>query len=161
MTERWDRIFLFQAYEWAKASYDPNTRVGCVVIGPWNETKSTGYNGFPRKIADTSERLNDREMKLKLTVHAERNAICNAARVGTSLIGCTLYMAAFSTDAPDVWYGGNSCTHCAIELIQAGISEVVSYPFKEGISNWRDDLEFARDILFEAGVRYREVIPVK
>lgn len=157
--ERWDHGFLRQAHNWALMSKDPRTRVGCIVIGPDNEPRAAGFNGLPRGIADTLERLNDREMKLKLTVHAERNAICNAARVGTALKGCTLYLAAFSTEAPDMLYGGPPCTHCAIELIQAGIAEVVSYPFKTGFSNWRDDLVFARGILFEAGVRYREVPP--
>ena len=45
----------------------------------------------------------------------------------------------------------------AVEIIQAGISEVVSHPFKVGPSKWRDDVEMAQALLQEAGVAYREV----
>jgi dCMP deaminase len=153
----WDRIFLRKALDWARESKDPNTRVGSIIVGPDREVRASGFNGLPRGVADTPERLNDREMKLKLTVHAERNAICTAARIGTALKGCRLYLAAFSVDSPDVVYGGAPCTACAIEIIQAGITEVVSYPFKEGFSRWREDIEFAKDILQEAGLTYREI----
>jgi dCMP deaminase len=96
-------------------------------------------------------------MKLKLSVHAERNAICTAARIGVSLEGCTLYLAAFSQDDPATVYSGSPCTACSIEIIQAGIVEIVGWPFKSGFSRWREDIEFARGLLTEAGVRYREV----
>jgi dCMP deaminase len=136
-------------------SKDPNTQVGAVIIGPDMETRSTGFNGFPRGIADTAERLADRELKNRLMVHAERNAICNAARIGTALKGCTLYLLA-TDDTGGVW-GGCPCTACTIEVIQAGIIEVVSLPFKTAPSRWADDIKFAHSLLSEAGVRYREV----
>jgi dCMP deaminase len=94
MSERWDQGFLRQSLDWARMSKDPNTQVGAVIIGPDYETRATGFNGFPRGIADTTERLADRELKNRLMVHAERNAICNAARIGTALKGCTLYLLA-------------------------------------------------------------------
>jgi len=72
----------------AKLSKDPNTQVGALIVGPDNEVRSTGYNGFPRGIADTDERLQDRDLKLKLIVHGEMNAILAAARVGIALKGC-------------------------------------------------------------------------
>lgn len=111
-------------------------------------------NGFPRGIADTSERLNDRDTKLKLIVHAERNAILNAARVGVSIKGCTLYLAA--TDDTGLVWGGPPCTHCTIEIIQTGIVEIVSYPVKAIPSRWHDDLKMARELLCECGMHYRE-----
>lgn len=156
MIDRWDGIFMRKALDWARDSKDPNTQVGAVIIGPDRETRSTGFNGFPRGIADTAERLSDRSMKNRLMVHAERNAICSAALVGVSLKGCTLYLAA--TDLTGKVWGGCPCTACTIELIQAGITEVVSYPFKAGPSAWRDDVEFARGLLAEAGIKYREVL---
>lgn len=166
LNERWDRIHLRKALDWAKESKDPATRVGCVIVGPDKETRSTGFNGFARGVKDTPERLNDREMKLRLTVHAERNAICAAARIGIPLKGCTLYIAAcrgpademIEGESLDDKWGGPPCLSCAIEIIQAGIVEVVSYPLK-GFSKWRDDLLFSKGILMEAGVRCREVNP--
>lgn len=156
MSARWDAAFIQQALQWASMSKDPNTRVGAIIVGPDRETRSTGFNGFPRGIADTHERLYDCELKLKLIVHAERNALCNAARIGTPLKGCTLYLAA--TDDRHAIWGGPPCTACTIELIQCGIAEIVSLVAKKTVpSKWLDDLEMAEALLKEAGIAYREI----
>lgn len=155
ISKRWDEGFLRQALEWAKMSKDPNTQVGAVLVGKDRETLSTGFNGFPRGIMDTPERLYDRETKNRLMVHAERNAILNAARIGVSLRGSTLYLAA--TDHTCAVWGGPPCTACTIEVIQAGVTMVVAHPFKSGPSKWREDIEYARGLLTEAGITYREV----
>jgi dCMP deaminase len=156
MSLRWDRAFIRQSLEWAAMSKDPNTSVGAVVVGPDREVRSTGFNGFPRGIIDTPDRLNNRDLKLKLIVHAERNAICNAARIGVSLKGCSLYLAA--TDASKMIWGGPPCTACTIELIQCGIVEIISLPKKSVPSRWHDDLEMAESLLAEANITYREII---
>jgi predicted RNase H-like HicB family nuclease len=57
-----------------------------------------------------------------------------------------------------VW-GGPPCTRCCVHIIQAGIDEIVSYPPKAVPSRWAEDLAFARGILNEAGILYREVTP--
>jgi len=155
MSERWDRHFVQLAIDHARMSKDPSTRVGAVIVGPDREIRSSGFNGFPRGIADTAERLADRDTKLRLVVHGEMNAILNAARVGIPLKGCALYLAA--TDQSGAVWGGAPCTRCTVEIIQAGISEVVSLPFKDTPSRWRDDVAFARTLLEEAGIPYREI----
>lgn len=157
MTDRWDRHLLERCLLNARMSKDPRTQVGAIIVGPDREQRADGFNGFPRGITDTPERLNDRDMKMRLIVHAERNAICNAARIGVSVRGCTLYLAA--TDETGMVWGGPPCTACTIELIQAGIASVVSFPVKAIPSRWHDDLAFAREILAEAGVAYREIAP--
>lgn len=156
MSSRWDRHFLDRCVLNARMSKDPRTQVGSIIVGPDREQRADGFNGFPRGIADTIDRLNDRDLKMKLIVHAERNAICNAARIGVSVRGCTLYLAA--TDDTGMIWGGPPCTACSIELIQAGIAEIVSFPVKVVPSRWHDDLEFARVVLAEAGIIYREVV---
>src|ERR1700722_18183411 len=100
--DRWDRHFIDMALLCASMSKDPRTRVGAVIVGPDLEVRSTGFNGFPRGVADTPERLQDKSTKLRLIVHAEVNAILNAARAGIPLKGCTLYLAA-TDDSGDVW----------------------------------------------------------
>lgn len=157
MSNRWDKHFLKLCIEIASMSKDPRTKVGAVIVGPDREIRSTGFNGFPRGIADTAERLNDREMKLRLVVHAERNAILNAARIGVQIKGCTLYLAA--TDETGMVWGGPPCTHCSIEVMQTGIVEIVSYPIKAIPSRWHDDLKMAGELLAESGMKYREVAP--
>lgn len=153
-TEKWDRHFLGLALSHSALSKDPKTRVGSVIVGPDKEILSAGFNGFPRGIADTEDRLNNREIKLKLIVHAEMNALLAAARTGTRLKGCTLFLAA-TDDSGDVW-GGPPCTRCLVEIIQVGITEIVSYPVKEAASKWHEDLCFSRQLIDEVGIIYRE-----
>jgi dCMP deaminase len=152
---RWNTHFLSLAEQCAKMSKDPSTCVGAVIVGPDHEIRSTGFNGFPRGIADTKERLNNRETKLKLAVHAEMNAVLNAARVGVPLKGCTLYLAA--TDDSGLVWGGPPCSRCSVEVIQTGIRTIISYPQKAIPSRWHEDLQLAATLLNEAGIDYREV----
>lgn len=155
MNNRWDNHFLELALLNARMSKDPSTKVGAVIVGPDREIRSTGFNGFPRGIEDTDERLNDRDTKLKLVVHAEMNAILNAARIGVSVKGCTMYLAA--TDASGLVWGGPPCTRCSVEAIQAGITSIISYPFKTVPSRWKEDIELASGVLKEAGVGFLAV----
>ena len=111
----WDKRFLQLAKHISEWSKDPSTQVGCVVVGPDRELRSTGFNGLPRGIEDNEQRLNNREIKYPLICHAEENAIMHAARIGMSLKDCTAYVT---------W---PPCTRCARSLNQAGISTIV-YP---------------------------------
>lgn len=141
----WDSRFLLLARHIAEWSKDPSTKVGCVVVGPDREIRSTGFNGFPRGIEDSVERLHDRERKYPLACHAEENAIMHAARIGVSLKGCVAYVT---------W---PPCTRCARSFIQAGLSELV-YPAHLPIpERWREDFDISNRMLNEAGLRVRTV----
>ena len=113
MSAKWDIRFLKLATHISEWSKDPSTKVGCVVVGPDREIRSTGFNGFPRGIQDSDDRLTNRDLKYPLICHAEENAIMHAARIGLALKGCTAYVT---------W---PPCTRCARSLIQAGVSEIV------------------------------------
>lgn len=149
--------FLQRALWAASLSSDPNTQVGAVIVGPEGETRSLGFNSFPRGVAETPQRLHDRDLKLKLMVHAEMNAILIAARRGMSTNDCTLYLAA--TDDTGLIWGGCPCTRCTVEVIQAGIKNIVSYDMKPPPSRWLADLTFARGLLKEAGIPVLEITP--
>ena len=143
MSEKWDKRFLALASHIAGWSKDPSTQVGCVVVGPDREIRSTGFNGFPRGIEDSIARLENRELKYPLICHAEENAIMHAARIGISLKGCTAYVT---------W---PPCSRCARSLIQAGVDEVV-YPAESEIpERWDDDFEIATSMMNEAGLAVR------
>ncbi|MEC8672013.1 MAG: CMP deaminase, partial [Candidatus Thermoplasmatota archaeon] len=45
---KWDQRFLELAKQISTWSKDPSTQVGCVVVGPDREIRSTGFNGLPR-----------------------------------------------------------------------------------------------------------------
>lgn len=156
MSERWDRHFIKLAVENAKMSKDPSTCVGAVIVGPDREVRSMGFNGLPRGIKDSHERLHDREMKLSYVVHGEMNAVLNAARIGVSTRDCTLYLAAIDAESGVIW-GGAPCIRCTVEIIQAGIKEIVAPPFKTTPSRWKESVELSSLVLEEAGITLREV----
>ena len=150
---KWDKRFTDLAMHVAGWSKDPSTQVGAVIVGPDKEVLSVGYNGFPRGMNDSEERLNDRPLKYALTVHAERNAILNAARYGISLKGSTLYVIATSGGK---YWGGAPCQACSIEVAQAGISQVVA-PTPHGMPDrWRASCHEGAEVLRECGIIYRE-----
>ncbi|MDP7658840.1 MAG: dCMP deaminase family protein [Candidatus Thalassarchaeaceae archaeon] len=143
MSAKWDGRFLNLAKHISEWSKDPSTKVGCVVVGIDREIRSTGFNGFPRGIEDSMDRLEDREQKYPLICHAEENAIMHAARIGISLKDCSAYVT---------W---PPCSRCARSLIQAGVNEVV-YPSDSEIpERWKDDFEIAIGMMEEAGVKVR------
>lgn len=140
----WDARFIALARHIAAWSKDPSTKIGCVIVGPHREIRSTGYNGFPRGIADDG-RLDERSQKYPLICHGEENAIMHAARIGVALGGCVLY-----TNWPP-------CARCARSLIQAGIVRVV-YPGDEPVpERWREEFELSSKMLAEAGVSLEAV----
>lgn len=150
-----DKYFLDICLLSANMSKDPSTKVGAVIVGPDKEIRSVGFNGFPRGINDTEERLNNRDTKLSLIVHAELNAILNAARIGVSTKGCTMYMLCISAGG-NIW-GGAPCNRCTVELIQAGISEIVTLPAARTNENWIESVRQAQQLIAEAGINLREV----
>ena len=139
----WDTYFLEMATLVAKKSKDPSTKVGAVIVGPEHEVRSTGYNGFPRGIDEYPPSRWERPEKYQWCEHAERNAIYNAAMMGTPLKGCTAYV---------------QCTPCA--PCGRGITEVViskENPFSDR-SDWKDDIDFSLEMLKEAGVSIKWVL---
>ena len=151
----WDKRFLRLALHIADWSLDPSTKVGSVIVNSDKQIISTGFNGFSRGIKDTSERLNNRDEKMKLVVHGEMNAILAASKIGISLKNCSLYLIARDTKNGQIW-GSAPCTRCSVELIQSGIIEVVSIK-GDPPERWKNDCDFAKSLLQEAGIKYREV----
>jgi len=79
----WDQYFFNLCNAISTKSNDQSTKVGAVIVGPHHEIRSTGWNDFPRGVIDNIQERRKRPTKYDFTEHAERNAIYNAARVGT------------------------------------------------------------------------------
>lgn len=117
-------------------------QVGAVIVRD-KRILTTGYNGAPAGVENCVEKGECLRNRLKIesgthaeicySVHAEQNAIIQAAREGLSLKGCVLYC----THQP--------CVVCAKMIINAGIKEVI---YKEGYPD-----KFSVDICKEAGVK--------
>ena len=139
----WGDRYINLAKEISTWSKDPSTQVGAVVIGNNGEVLSQGYNGFPRSIKDTPQRLKDRGKKYNLVVHAEMNAIYNASLNGVSLKGSTLYV-----------YGLPICNECAKGVIQVGIDKVIATRPADYNKEWDESIKDAKALFKEAEVEY-------
>ena len=132
----WDQYFMGIAFEVAKRSTCPRARVGAIIVRD-KRILTTGYNGAPSGLPHCTEvgclMVGGHCVR---TLHAEQNAIIQAALHGVSVAGGTIYV----THQP--------CLTCAKMIINAGIERVVyggQYPD-----------ELAATFLEQAGV---ELVP--
>ena len=141
--DKWDRRFMDMAgfiSGWASC-YKPDRKVGAVIVKN-KRIVTTGYNGAPAGIKTCVERGECLRQKLGIpsgtraelcyAVHAEQNAIIQAAKLGSAIDGATLYC----THQP--------CVLCAKMIVNAGITRVV---YRDGYPD-----EFAVKMLSEGGV---------
>ena len=137
MSTKWHDRFIRLATEVSTWSRDPGTKVGCIIVDPLNRVVSLGFNGFPRGVSDDTLRLQNRETKLRITIHAEENALLFAKK---DVTGHTAYV----THHP--------CSNCAAKLIQSGISKVVYKQDDVFESKWADSIALAKTLFSECGV---------
>lgn len=130
----WDARFVAMAELVATWSKDPRKRVGAVLVSPDCRHISVGYNGLPAGFPD--DVALDRETKNRYSLHAEENAIAQAA---ADVRGWALYL----TCAP--------CLRCALAVHRAGISRVVCPPV-DPESQWRAEQDEAREFLGMQGI---------
>lgn len=114
MNERTDRIswkelFIQIAKSVALRSQDPHTQVGAVIVKD-NRILSIGYNGCPSNFNYEFDWLTPD--KYLYCVHAEANALANAAHAGANV------------DGADVYVTMSPCHDCIKLLIQAGVKNV-------------------------------------
>jgi dCMP deaminase len=140
--DKWNAWFIGLAKYVATASKDPSTKVGAVIIDEERRIVSCGYNGLPRGVEDNFDRLTNRDVKYKMIVHAERNALLFARG---PVKNCTLYT-----------YPMMPCGPCASMVIQAGIKKVVA-PLSDN-PRWQEDMKLSMEMFAEAGV---EVVLLK
>jgi len=137
---KWSERYLNLAKEVSTWSKDPSKKIGAVAVGSKGQVLSQGFNGFPRGIKDSDNRLNVREEKYRYVVHGEMNCIYNACNNGVSLDGATLYV-----------YGLPVCSECAKGVIQVGIKKVIML-CEDSVPVWEDSYKITEDMFREAGV---------
>ena len=140
---KWDERFMQLARtigDWSSC-FQENRRIGAVIVRN-KRILTTGYNGAPSGIPSCAERGTclRREQAIEpgtkhelcYAIHAEQNAIVQAAKIGVSVEGATLYC----THQP--------CVICAKIIVNSGISKVI---YGEGYPD-----EFALNIFEMANV---------
>lgn len=138
----WDEYFMQMAELTAKRSTCLRRQVGAVIVKD-KHIIATGYNGAPRGLKHCDELGGCLRQKLQVpsgqrhelcrALHAEQNAIIQAATLGQSIEEGTIYV----THQP--------CVICAKMIINAGIKRIV---VREGYPD-----ELATEILNEAGLK--------
>jgi dCMP deaminase len=129
----WDEYFMATAHLIASRSACERLHVGCVIVSAGarrNRLIAAGYNGF---LPGTPHRSRLRDQHEQGTVHAEQNAIADAARRGSSVEGCVAYVTHFP------------CLNCAKILAAAGLSTIKYH------ADYRND-PLVTEVLGEAGV---------
>jgi dCMP deaminase len=142
---KWDKRFLELAQLTAGWSKDPRRQIGCVIVDEDKNVLSGGFNGFPRGVKD-DERLADRELKNRIIVHAEANAVATAARNGHSIKGATAYVT---------WH---PCGQCTGLLIQAGVKRIV-FSGDTDDPNWIESFDLGRELCEETGTVLERLKP--
>ncbi len=108
----WDEYFMATAVLISSRSNCERLHVGCVIVTGGerkNRLVAAGYNGF---LPSTPHVSRVRDGHEQATVHAEQNAVADAARRGSSVEGCIVYVTHFP------------CINCAKILAAAGIAEI-------------------------------------
>lgn len=122
-------------------SKDPATKVAAIILSQDTHViLSTGYNGIPRKMNDTLPERWERPVKYTYCVHAECNAICNAARSGMSVDDAIAVVTLFP------------CSDCAKMLIQAGISTVIAPSPDFDMPKWGEQFIISSKMFKEVGM---------
>lgn len=137
-TPSWERYFLEIAVSVSRRATCPVRSVGAVFVNPDTDSiLSVGYNGAPRGTAHCGSgcatRKQGENQSVCRAVHAETNAIYNAALNGVNLNGSDVYL----TLSP--------CENCSKALIQVGVLSVT----------YLETSSYPLDWLDEAGIPHR------
>jgi len=105
----WDEYFMAIAILIASRSPSERLNVGAIIVKN-NRIISSGYNGFPAGTPHVSIVKNNHEQN---AIHAEQNAVSDAAKRGVGINDSTIYVTHFP------------CIHCAKTIISSGIKKVI------------------------------------
>jgi len=126
--------------------------IGAIIVKE-DQIIATGYVGAPRKTKSSIEhnfclrkKLNipsGQQYELCRSVHAEQNAIINAARAGVSLLGGNLYIYGEQRDTGEI-LSAFPCYICKKMIINAGLNRVITSSKDKGfmvftVDEWVND----------------------
>jgi len=153
-----DEYYLNIAKEVAERATCFRNKGGAIIVRD-DQIIATGYIGAPRKTKDCFERNECLRNKLKIphgrqyeicrSVHAEQNAIINAARAGVSLLGGDIYIYCRDQEGKEI--DSFPCFICKKMIINAGLKRVICstkektmkmFNIEDWVKDWRE-----RDIL--------------
>ena len=133
--DKWDKRFIEMAKlvgSWSSC-YKSDRQIGAVIVRN-KRIITTGYNGAPAGIKSCKEKGECLRIKMNIAsgtrhelcyaIHAEQNAILQAAKLGISIDGATIYCTHYP------------CSICAKMIVNAGIKRMVYiYPYPDDFSD--------------------------
>ena len=139
-----DGYMLRRAYLYANQSPDPRTKNGAILVNSDGHIISCSANCFPRGVQKTQERLNDRDIKLAMIIHAELGAILDAAKWGKVTKNSTLYCPFYA------------CSECSKAIIGADIRRVTGHAqlmaHAQNHEYWQQSIILGFEMMHEAGI---------
>jgi dCMP deaminase len=142
------RKYLLLAQETANIfSKDESTKVGAIFLANGSHhIISMGYNGMPRGFDETKKERWERPVKYKYVEHAERNAIYNACRNGSSLEDSIAIVTLFP------------CCDCMRAIIQSGVKSIVTPSIPISISDeWKDNFKYSKEMADECDINIKMI----
>lgn len=148
--DKWDKRFIelsFTIAGWSSC-YKSDRQIGAVIVRN-KRILTTGYNGAPAGLLSCKDKgycvrvkngiPSGTKHELCYAIHAEQNAIIQAAKLGVSIEGATLYCTHYP------------CAICAKMIINAGISRIVYvHPYPD---------EFSHSLLGETDILVEQYTP--
>ncbi len=140
MSLNWQKLLKI-AYVKAEESTNPSTQNGAILVDDNGNVILSAVNSFPNGVAENQERQTNKDLRYKFSIHAERNVLYLAAKLGIKTEGLTMVCP---------WA---ACSDCAQAIIQAGIRILVAH--KQALDrsgHWQEDIDLAFSMMREAGV---------
>jgi dCMP deaminase len=135
-----NKYYQLAKYQAELFSKDPSKKVAAILIArDTHQILSTGYNGICRRLKESEERWS-RPKKLEYVIHAESNAICNAARSGIKIENSICVVTMFP------------CVDCCKALIQSGIDTIVCEKPDLNHERWGESFKISLELFNEANI---------
>ena len=161
--------FLNRAKVVAERSTCLRRKIGAIIVNKDGVELSSGYSGAPRntehcidigKCLRTDLKIpSGQRYELCRAVHAEQNAIINAARTGASIVDGEMYIS--SEKVKNAYNNGNErdkiygpCIICKKEIINAGLTAV--YMREEGVGEKSYTLAQIKELLAQEEEEWRK-----
>ncbi len=140
-----NELFIKMTNVISESSDDSNRKVGCVIVKDGDTMVSYASNSIPNGVKKLNSRK-EKPNKYSWIGHAERNAICEAAKQGISTDGCEMYCNYYP------------CSDCAISIIECGISKLYTEKPDFNHHKWGESWKRSKKMFNEAGVDIEFVI---
>lgn len=140
----WDSYFLGLAFLVSARSRDKETKHGTVIVDKNNLILGTGYNSFIKGVNDESF-PNTRPSKYPYMIHSELNALLNCRVLPREAGGGRAYVT------------GKCCNHCLQSLIQAGITEIITFDRRGTMLEDESSLKVHNKIIEQTGIKIRMI----